>query len=57
MSEFERQTAIFADKVPNPDEVINACSVMKAEFDDGDVYYFLTDDDKIVKITTRESER
>jgi len=57
MSEFDRQAAIFAEKVTNPDEVVTACSVMKAEFDDGETYYFLTDDDKIIKITTRESER
>lgn len=57
MSEFDRQMKIFAEKMENPDEVVEVCSVAKYEYKDGDVYYFLTDDDRLIKVTSRESER
>jgi len=58
MSELDRQLAIFNKKMPdNPDQVVKACSVIKHECEDGETYWFLTDDDQIIKVTTRESER
>lgn len=55
MSEFDRQSKLFAEKVPKPDVTYNVCSVMKAEYDDGEVLWYLTDDDQMIRIDMRES--
>ena len=57
MSEFDRQNELFAEKIPNPDQVIVACSYVKAEYDDGDMYHFLTVDDKVIRVTMRDEDK
>lgn len=57
MSEFERQSKLFEEKIANPDQIIVACSYVKAEYDDGDMYHFLTCDDKVIRVTLREEDK
>lgn len=56
-SEYDRQMAIFAEKIKNPDQIIVACSVVRAEYPDGEMYHFLTVDDKLIRITTRDEDK
>jgi hypothetical protein len=56
-SELDRQMIIFTEKIPNPDQIIVACSVAKVEYDDGEIYHFLTVDDKLIRITTRDEDK
>lgn len=53
-SEHDRQLKIFNERMGSPDKVIKARSLVKSEGDNGDdVYWFLTEDDKVVMIDMR----
>lgn len=56
MSEFDRQMAIFKEKVDNPDKVIRAYSVLKVTGKQlgEDKYWFLTEDDQVILVDMTE---
>lgn len=58
MSEFDRQSKLFKDKVPKPDKIIKAHSVMKSVDNNGNelIFWFLSADDTVTMVDMRDEE-
>lgn len=58
MSEFDRQSKLFAEKTANPDVIIKAHSMMKSTDNDGNdmCFWFLSADDTMTMVDMREEE-
>lgn len=56
VSEYERQTKIFAEKTGKPDITIQAYSHMKSEGEHGEVYWFLSGEDTVIMIDCRDED-
>lgn len=58
MSEFDRQTKLFKEKVKTPDKIIKAHSLMKSVDNNGNelIFWFLSDDDTVTMVDMRDEE-
>jgi hypothetical protein len=57
MNELDRIGKVFAEKIEEPDKIIIAYAFIKAEYNDGDMYHFLTVDDQVIRVTLREEDK
>lgn len=54
MGEFDAQAKLFKERVKNPDRVIPAKSVMHGKYEDGERWWFITDDNEVIMVYTTE---
>lgn len=56
INEADDMTKLLVDKTLNPDQVIECKGVMKATYDNGDRFWFITEDNKVIQLNVLDEE-